>query len=754
MADNVFHGDRPIQSADQDLFGFDPLAERIAQALTAQAATKGFVIGVEGLWGSGKSSVMALTLAHLKKMPADKVVAIEFKPWLIGDRDQLLVALFEDLVKAIAGLEHARGDATNSTVLAATEVANKVRRFASHLGPLGKLAGVTGLVIPGLTIAGGILTQISDAAKEQATEPTLAEQKEDLASSLIRLDCRIVVAIDDVDRLEPREVAELLRLVRSVADFPNVSYLLCYDGAALANAIEKATDIENGRAYLQKIVQTEIAVPRPESFALRRWFSSELARLVGCNQERAPYLTQVIDETGGRSFDTPRMVVRVLDSLRTYLPGLEGRVDLPDLVWLRIIAVASPNLYRWIEEYLTAYSALAAGRVHISDEQRADMARRLDVALAQDGITGKMFFYELDRHLPGISTLSFDKDPEKRLFSQHQRMSHFKDVQDARLASPSHSRLYFTLVEPPDSVGDMDIADVLHAARDGVNDAAMLILQMGGAIGDAGATKAEKLLDQLRHVDGDTLAGWPLENLLMAVSNAADELGRHESRDDWGYPRVWYLAKDLLKRIHSRIPDQRWAPVIRELFEQSVSLGFLSYLLRDETFGHGFYGNRPDPMERLTSREDFEQIREIMLARYNEEGLDKVLCHQNSTTMLYAWSQAGGRGELIKLIATRAVDDRWLLDFLKRISSTSSGTDGIHATLSFEAIGNFFEAPTDVGRRVLRLSRAAPAVPGAAETVQALEQSLRFDGRKLGDFLAHEAIAASAEDQHTEDASH
>jgi hypothetical protein len=339
MTTSSFHGDRPIESAEQDRFGFGPLADRVAEALTTQAAGKGFVLGVEGKWGSGKSSLLALVVAKLRGMDQSKVAVVEFRPWLVGDRNQLLASLFEDLVKAIAGLENAGGDATGTSMITAKEVAEKARRFAGHLGPVGKLAGLAGLAIPGAAIFGKVLEGLAAAAKDTSEGPTLAAQKDDLSVALVKLDCRIVVTIDDVDRLEPREVGELLRLVRSVADFPNVSYLLCYDATILKHAVEKATGVGDGSAYLEKIVQTEIGVPLPESFALRRWFTAELEALAECEPRRVPDLLHVINETGGRGFDTARSVVRVLDSLRAYWPSLNGRVDLVDLVWLRIIAV-------------------------------------------------------------------------------------------------------------------------------------------------------------------------------------------------------------------------------------------------------------------------------------------------------------------------------------------------------------------------------------------------------------------------------
>lgn len=73
MSEPEFNTDRPIQSSSGDLFGFAALADRIAGALTSQVAKKGFVFGLEGKWGSGKSSLLALTLLRLRNMDRMKV---------------------------------------------------------------------------------------------------------------------------------------------------------------------------------------------------------------------------------------------------------------------------------------------------------------------------------------------------------------------------------------------------------------------------------------------------------------------------------------------------------------------------------------------------------------------------------------------------------------------------------------------------------------------------------------------------------
>lgn len=489
-----FHGDQPIAIDAEDRFGIAPVADRIASALSGQAGTKGVVLGIEGAWGSGKSSLLALAL-HRLRSSGPKVAVVEFRPWLVGDRDQLLVELFDALASAVADLEHAGGDATRRTTLAAKGAAAKLRSYAQHLGPAGKLAGLAGLAVPELGAVGDVLRGLTDAAAADADGPTLSVRKDELADALEKLDGRIVVAVDDVDRLEPGEVRELLRLVRSVADFPNVAYLLCYDGGTLARSIETATGVRDGRAFLEKIVQTEVGVPRPESFALRRLFSTELATFAQCGPDAGQRLMQVADIAGGRCFDTPRTVSRVLDSLRLFWPSLDGRVDLADLVWLRIIAVASPHLYRWVEEYLDALAVVASGRGSVDARERVQVGKRLDEALAADGTDWDRMLMELHLAVPRLGYGRGGKeDADERIFAHDN--GHWETLAQARrLGSPDHSRIYFAFAKAPGSVDVADVEALLGAARESAEVAASMLEAMADEANVSGSTKAERMLD-------------------------------------------------------------------------------------------------------------------------------------------------------------------------------------------------------------------------------------------------------------------
>src|ERR1700729_2923823 len=88
-------GDRALSSGDEDKLGFREVAKRIATALVDRAFEDGFVIGVEGAWGSGKSSLLFLIGDELGKSPKDRGASvIKFQPWLIGNRDALITSLF------------------------------------------------------------------------------------------------------------------------------------------------------------------------------------------------------------------------------------------------------------------------------------------------------------------------------------------------------------------------------------------------------------------------------------------------------------------------------------------------------------------------------------------------------------------------------------------------------------------------------------------------------------------------------------
>ena len=100
---------------------------------------------------------------------------------------------------------------------------------------------------------------IQSLTKGVAKNATLEELKSQLVAALYEVakqdkTFRIMVLVDDIDRLEPQEILAVLRLIKAVADFPAITYVLAYGRDAVAQAVAKSTCVLDGDAYLEKII--------------------------------------------------------------------------------------------------------------------------------------------------------------------------------------------------------------------------------------------------------------------------------------------------------------------------------------------------------------------------------------------------------------------------------------------------------------------------------------------------------------------
>ena len=285
---NSVKGDRALRSGDEDRLGFREVANLIASSLVHGASEDGLVVGIDGEWGSGKSSLMFLIGDELKKLPEDQQpTIINFQPWLIGNRDALITILFDELSKQIDQIARDSGGTTQIPAAKAKEAKEALRSFIRGLSKTGSAIEVVGEAsgIGPVKWFGKFLKATGGLWGRKSAPPQLSDLKDRLVRSLRDLGHRFVITIDDVDRLEPSEVMEILRLVRSVVDLPNVVYLLCYDNGILAHSIERAADVMDGQSYLKKIVQLTVMVPKPEPLQLRQWFTDELHLIASAKDE-------------------------------------------------------------------------------------------------------------------------------------------------------------------------------------------------------------------------------------------------------------------------------------------------------------------------------------------------------------------------------------------------------------------------------------------------------------------------------------
>ena len=159
-----------------------PLARALGVLATDQLGGQGFVMGVTGPWGSGKTSVLNLMAATLEQEKIAYVV--RFDPWLFSSSEELVWRFMREVSIQLQS-EQQLGD-----------VAARIGEYAQILAPLAALVSAPWLAP--VLVAGGRV------ASRWRKKPTVSaqEQRQKVAEALSKLDRRLIVLIDDLDRLQ------------------------------------------------------------------------------------------------------------------------------------------------------------------------------------------------------------------------------------------------------------------------------------------------------------------------------------------------------------------------------------------------------------------------------------------------------------------------------------------------------------------------------------------------------------------------
>ncbi|MGW3425990.1 KAP family P-loop NTPase fold protein [Streptomyces phaeochromogenes] len=328
---SLLSGDDPIDDASQDLLQRADLADAFAVEIRRTSAKHGAVVALTGKWGSGKTSLANLTCSALDAV--DDVHVVKFNPWFFSGTDQLMRFFFDELAGQLRDGRRLK-DKLKS---AGRAVAERLSKYSAALSPLKFVPGA-GVVLEG---ANAVAAGTSKLLGEE--QGTIHEQRAQLTELLGALPGRIVVFIDDIDRLSQQEIRDLFRLVRLTGSFPNIVYVLCFDREVVEAAL--TDEAVRGSAYLEKIVKMSVEVPPLPTQALSPVIAEGLAQALD-GIEAGPFHTarwpDVLVQLILPMFSTIRDVKRYLASVPLAVRSLGSEVNLVDVLALEALRVRYP----------------------------------------------------------------------------------------------------------------------------------------------------------------------------------------------------------------------------------------------------------------------------------------------------------------------------------------------------------------------------------------------------------------------------
>lgn len=361
----TFSPDLPITSARHDLLNRSGFAAA-ARAIRGWTQEASLVIGLFGDWGSGKSSLKNMILESLNAdAPEDeRITVVEFNPWQINDRDGLMRAFFNDVGAALArpwpGEDQSR----------AKQRAAKWKTYGSYLS-LGawltksarevlRLLGVPFVddILQGVERCFAESAEVTKQgtegleARSEVLNKTLFELKQEVHEALRSLPRPLLVVLDDVDRLTRQEICLLFQLIKANADFPNLIYLVLAQRGVLVRALEEIAP-DHGEAFLEKIVQVSLTVPRIEGSQLKEILFAGLRRFLQGNaiEDRFDRDRWTRLCLGGvlTFFENLRDVNRFLSSfgfhVGVFRSGNSFEVNPVDLIAVEVLRVFVPEVY-------------------------------------------------------------------------------------------------------------------------------------------------------------------------------------------------------------------------------------------------------------------------------------------------------------------------------------------------------------------------------------------------------------------------
>ena len=295
------------QHATEDLIGVTPSSKALTEFICTCETP--MTIAIQGDWGTGKTSLMRMVEKELspeaavergsqkrsarpKSTPADSCVAarnpeelppltVWFDTWhfgVYGSATPLALVLLREVIEAIKNTKDRRGfrRSWRTVQRSADAVLESLSDLSSALLSAGTSAAITAsaphLVAPiaaaaGVTEVGSAFRRRKAAKKADRAHETLKQLKKQFQRVLNDLDRKVVVFVDDLDRLSAEQSLNMMEAMKVFLDVRGVVFVLAVDFEALKAAV---TTVKGGSLALPSVPSNKGIESAPGNGSQRR----------------------------------------------------------------------------------------------------------------------------------------------------------------------------------------------------------------------------------------------------------------------------------------------------------------------------------------------------------------------------------------------------------------------------------------------------------------------------------------------------
>ena len=594
-----YNSDKPIEYSEQDLLGRTTFSKQLGEAIYKYDGKDGLVLGVFGKWGTGKTSILNMVVNEINLLSENednRPIIVNFSPWNYTDKDNL-ISLFFRVLKNRLDMDKDE------------EKRKKIgKALADYSDALDALS-----LVP--MVGSGVAAILKTIAKAQGAELSkdvdIDTTKESLELVLSDTNQKIIVIIDDIDRLTNTQIRDIFQLVKQVGNFPNIIYVLSMDRDVVCRALESVHNID-GAEYLEKIVQIPFEIPALLKPKLKEIFLEKLDDTVNDISDNVKidkyYWSEVFINCIEPYIKTLRDVNRVINTFQFRYKILYEETAFEDMVALTTIEVLEPQLYQWIGRHkdllCSTYSHSFSALLRNKSNYRKEIVDELEkIGIKTD--TGIKFLTTL------FPVFADDIHEHKVGYTSSNIRETMRVAQEERF----DSYFMFDLKEIP--VSRNLINDCINKMR--VEDLIATITQ----INDEG--NIEYFIDELRTLV-ETI---PYERLGLLSSVILNKLYIFSNNSGFlslsAYNKAEFLAFDIMNRINDE--SERYS-LIKSVVENTnkEQLGTIAYFINRIELSHGRLAGKEEHIEKqLINLPHLIDIESRYISKINEITLSEAI---------------------------------------------------------------------------------------------------------------------------------
>lgn len=285
--------DRPIKNKTEDILAINQYIEGLSSFI-CECDTP-MTVAIQGDWGSGKTSFMYLIQEEIK----ENVVNIWFNTWQFSQfnlSDNLPITLLSCLLEQLT---------------VDTEEKQHIKKFFKVVSTVGNAVAVkvtdadtVNALLNGLGEK-NVIESISNLKVnfQKCVNATLNHEKKN----------KLVIFVDDLDRLPPERAVEILEVLKLFLDCEHCVFVLAIDYDVVCRGISQKYggdfDKKKGKSFFDKIIQVPFKMP-VTNYDIKKYIASALDEM-GFYSNNSDVYVNVIAKSIGYN---PRGLKRIFNA--------------------------------------------------------------------------------------------------------------------------------------------------------------------------------------------------------------------------------------------------------------------------------------------------------------------------------------------------------------------------------------------------------------------------------------------------------